>query len=64
VGQGIDVADSLWTEAEAMQRAEQDWQREAGKLATRRLTLARRYGGEQWSRLQALLEAMTGADRR
>ena len=59
VNEGLDPADSLWAEAEAMQRAEHDWQRESGKLDALRLTLARRYGGEQWQRLQALLRAMT-----
>ena len=53
------MPDTLWSEAEAMQRAEHDWQREAGRLRALRLTLARRYGGEQWPRLKALLEAMT-----
>jgi hypothetical protein len=47
VDQGIDVADSLWAEAEAMQSAEHKWKRESGKLATRRLTAARQYGGER-----------------
>lgn len=59
VDQGIDLADTLWSEAEAMQRAEHDWQRESGKLATLRLTLARQYGGPEWSRMQVLLETMT-----
>lgn len=59
VDQGLDPADALWSEAESMQRAEQDWQRESGKLEALRLTLARRYGGEEWSRLQTLLIAMT-----
>jgi hypothetical protein len=59
VNQGLDPADSLWSEAESMQRAEHDWQRESGKLEALRLTLARRYGGEEWPRLQALLTAMT-----
>jgi hypothetical protein len=59
VTQGLDPAESLWREAESMQRAEHDWQRESGKLDALRLTLARGYGGEEWSRLQALLTAMT-----
>jgi hypothetical protein len=59
VTQGLDPAESLWSEAESMQRAEHDWQRESGKLDALRLTLARRYGGEEWARLQALLTAMT-----
>lgn len=59
VNQGLDPADRLWGEAESMQRAEHDWQRESGKLTALQLTLARRYGGEEWSRLQTLLTAMT-----
>ena len=59
VDQGLDVPDSLWGEAESMQRAEHDFQRESGRLSALRLTLARRYGGAQWQRLRALLEAMT-----
>jgi hypothetical protein len=58
VDQGLAEADALWSEAEGAQKAEHDWQREAGKLAAKRLTLARRYGGEEWGRLQVLLEAM------
>lgn len=59
VDQGLESAESLWREAEAMQRAEHDWQRESGKLEALLLTLARRYGGDQWERLQSLLSAMT-----
>jgi hypothetical protein len=59
VDQGIDPADSLWSEAEAFQNATHTWEQEAAKLDTTRLTLARRYGGEEWVRLQALFEAMT-----
>jgi hypothetical protein len=59
VDQGLESADALWREAEAMQRAEHDWRRESGKLKAMHLTLARRYGGNEWQRLQALLIAMT-----
>ena len=59
VNQGLDPADRLWGEAESMQRAEHDWQRESGKLTALQLTLARRYGGDEWQRLQTLLTAMT-----
>ena len=59
VNQGLEPAESLWREAESMQRAEHDWQRESGKLEALRLTLARRYGGEEWPRLLSLLTAMT-----
>lgn len=59
VDQGIDPADSLWSEAEAMQTASFEAQRAAANLASTRLALARQYAGEQWERMQALLEAMT-----
>jgi len=58
VDQGLAEPDTLWAEAEAAQKAEHDWRREAGKLQAQRLTLARRYGGEAWGRLESLLEAM------
>jgi len=58
VDQGLAEPDTLWGETEAAQKAEHEWQREAGKLQAQRLTLARRYGGEVWKRLQALLENM------
>jgi len=60
VDQGLAEADALWAETEAAQRAEHEWQRATSKLAAQRLTLARRYGGEEWQRLGALLEAMGG----
>jgi len=59
VDQELADPDALWTETEAAQAAEQDWRREAGKLQGLRLTLARRYGGEHWVRLEALLTAIT-----
>ena len=59
VDQGIDPADALWSEAEAFQSATHTWEQEAAKLDTTALTLARRYGGEEWARLQTLFEAMT-----
>jgi hypothetical protein len=58
VDQGLAEPDTLWVETEAAQKAEHEWRREAGKLQAQRLTLARRYGGEDWGRLRALLEAM------
>jgi hypothetical protein len=59
VNQGLDPADRLWQEAEALQSHEQQWRAAESKLDALRLTLARRYGGEEWPRLQALLTAMT-----
>ncbi len=60
VDAGLAEADALWAETEAAQRAEHEWQRATAKLAAQRLTLARRYGGEEWERLGALLAAMGG----
>ncbi|EXJ16924.1 hypothetical protein D779_1747 [Imhoffiella purpurea] len=59
VDQGIDPADSLWNAASAFQVAKHQWEQEAAKLDTRRLTLARHYGGQEWLRLRVLFEAMT-----
>lgn len=60
VDQGLDPADALWGEAEAMQTASHTWEKAAATLATTRLSIARRYAGEHWRRMLALLEAMTG----
>ena len=59
VNQGLDPADRLWQEAEALQSHEHQLRAAENKLDALRLTLARRYGGEEWQRLQALLTAMT-----
>jgi hypothetical protein len=59
VNQGLDPADRLWQEAEALQSHEHQLRAAESKLDALRLTLARRYGGEEWPRLQALLTAMT-----
>lgn len=59
VEQGLDPADSLWGDAQAYQEALHTYQEEKAKLDTQRLMLARRYGGDQWPRLKALLESMT-----
>ena len=59
VSQSIDPGDMLWGEADAFQTAKHTWEREAAKLDTRRLMLARQYGGDEWARLRVLLEAMT-----
>jgi hypothetical protein len=60
VNEGLDEPDTLWAEFDAAQRAENDWQAARGRLQGQRLTLARRWGGEEWRRLLVLLEAMTG----
>ena len=59
VDEGLDEAPVLWTESEAVQKAEHAWRRAAEALEAERLTIARRYGGGEWSRLRALLAAMT-----
>ena len=55
VMEGLAEADSLWQETEKVQQVEHDYRRERGELAARQLAVARRFGGEQWKRLQALL---------
>lgn len=57
VDEGLQDADTLWTEAEALQRAEQAVARADGELAAELETVAREYGGSEWKRLQALLAA-------
>ena len=59
VDAGLAEADTLWADAEQAEHAEQQWRQAAAGLATLRQRLARQYGGEAWSRLQALLAAMT-----
>ena len=59
VNEGLDEPDALWSEFDAAQRAENDFTAASGRLEALRLTLARRWGGAQWQRLQALLAAMT-----
>jgi hypothetical protein len=59
VEQGLDPSDTLWREAEAMQKGEHDWRAASARLDAMRLTLARRYGGAEWERLLTLLNAMT-----
>jgi hypothetical protein len=59
VDQGLDPADTLWREAEAMQKGEHDWSAASARLGAVRLTLARRHGGAEWERLLTLLSAMT-----
>lgn len=54
IDQRVAEPDTLWQATEAAQRAEQEWQREVGKLDAQRLTLARRYGGGESERLQGL----------
>jgi hypothetical protein len=61
VGQGLTEPDTLWTETDAVQRAEHEWRREAGKLQVQQLTLARAVWRAAWDRLGALLGAMTRA---
>ena len=57
VEEGLQDADALWVEAEALQRAEQAVARSEGELAAELETVAREYGGSEWKRLQALLAA-------
>jgi len=55
VKEGLEEAASLWEESEKVQQVEHDYRRERGELDAMRLAVARRFGGEAWKRLQALL---------
>jgi len=55
VKEGLEGADSLWKETEKAQEAEYDYRRDRGELAAMQLAVARRFGGEEWKRLQVLL---------
>jgi hypothetical protein len=59
VNQGLDPPDRLWADAASMQSGEQAWGEKAAALDVLTLTMARRYGGEEWERLMTLLSAMT-----
>ena len=58
VDQGIAKPDTLWNEVEAAQRAEYEWQSKRKALQAHRQVIARRYGGEAWMSLSALIGAM------
>ncbi len=58
VEQGAAEPEMLWPEAEALKRAEIAQRKTRGQLETAREAIARRFGGEQWTRLQALLAAI------
>ncbi len=55
VKEGLEDADTLWKETEKAQEVEHDYRRKQGELAAMQLAIARRFGGEEWKRLQALL---------
>jgi len=57
VREGLQAADSLWQETEEAQQAEHAFRRKRGELSAMQQTVARRFGGGQWKRLQALLVA-------
>lgn len=59
VAEGLAEAASLCGDAERVQEAEQRAQRARTDLETALLAAARRHGGDEWSRLQALLAAIT-----
>jgi hypothetical protein len=63
VDQELAEPDTLWAETDAAQKAEHEWRQEAGQLQAQRLTLARRFGGNQWGRLRTVLKAMTHLTR-
>jgi hypothetical protein len=55
VDEGIEDAGSLWPEAEKLQQVEFDYRAEKGKLEMMRESVAREYGGRQWTKLRDLL---------
>lgn len=57
VDEGLQVADALWAEAEAVQKAEQAQAQSEAELQAGLEMVAREYGGDEWKRLQALLAA-------
>lgn len=59
VEQGRAEQDRLWPEAEAWKRAEHAWRQLRASLDIALETTARRFGGEEWSRLRDLLVAIT-----
>ena len=56
---GIDEPDVLWQEAERVQKTAQQLRRERGELKAQQLSVARRFGGTEWKRLQALLAGIS-----
>ena len=59
VKEGRAEQDKLWPEAEAWKRAEHAYRQLRANLETAVETTARRFGGEEWSRLRDLLVAIT-----
>ncbi len=59
VKEGRAEQDKLWPEAEAWKRAEHAHRQLRASLDTAIETTARRFGGEEWSRLRDLLVAIT-----
>lgn len=57
VDEGLQDADTLWAEAEAVQNAEQALAKSEAELQTGLEMVAREYGGDEWKRLQGLLAA-------
>lgn len=64
VEQGLANADTLWPEAEKMQKADNDYRRELEALDAALDTMARKYGGDEWKRLRDLLAGLTKPGRR
>ena len=59
VKEGRAEQDKLWPEAEAWKRAVHTYRQLRASLETAIETTARRFGGEEWSRLRDLLVAIT-----
>ncbi len=59
VKNGLEEEDIVWKATEKAQKVEHDYRRTRGELAAMQLAIARRFGGDEWKRLQALLAEMS-----
>lgn len=59
VKKGLEEEDIVWKATEKAQNVEHDYRRAQGELAAMQLAIARRFGGDEWKRLQALLAEMS-----
>jgi hypothetical protein len=58
VKDGLEEMDVIWRATEKAQKVEHDSRRVQGELVAMQLAIARRFGGNEWKRLQVLLVGM------
>ncbi len=58
VKKGLEEEDIVWKATEKAQKVEHDYRRARGELTAMQIAIARRFGGDEWKRLQALLAEM------